>query len=71
MLKEVLEVAQDYFHISDVNLAFSVHEDTGRIKVSVTDKNTGELIREIPPEQVLNLMDKLDEMMGILFDQKA
>ena len=70
-LREVLEVAQSYFQISDVSLDFSVHGGTGRIKVSVTDKNTGELIREIPPEQVLNLMAKLDEMMGILFDQKA
>ena len=70
-LKEVLEIAQSYFQVSDVSLDFSVHGGTGRIKVSVTDKNTGELIREIPPEQVLNLMAKLDEMMGILFDQKA
>jgi len=70
-LKEVLEVARNYFHISDVSLDFSIHGETGRIKVSVTDKETGDLIREIPPEQVLNLMAKLDEMMGILFDQKA
>jgi flagellar protein FlaG len=70
-LKDVLAVAQSHFQISDVGLAFSVHGDTGRIKVSVTDKNTGDLIREIPPEGVLNLMAKLDEMMGILFDEKA
>lgn len=71
LLKEVLEVARNHFEISDVGLDFSVHGGTGRIQVSVTDKQTGELIREIPPEGVLNLMAKLDEMMGILFDQKA
>ena len=70
-LKEVLEVAQNHFQVSNVGLAFSVHGGTGRIKVSVTDKETGELIREIPQEQILNLMAKLDEMMGILFDAKA
>jgi flagellar protein FlaG len=71
LLKEVLGVAQKHLHISDVGLAFSVHADTGHIKVRVTEKDTGELIREIPPEGVLNLMAKIDEMMGILFDEKA
>lgn len=71
LLREVLQVARNHFQITNVGLDFSVHGGTGRIKVSVTDKQTGELIREIPPEGVLNLMAKLDEMMGILFDQKA
>jgi flagellar protein FlaG len=71
LLKDVLEVAQNHLQISDVGLDFSVHGDTGRIKVSVTDRNTGDLIREIPPEQILNLMAKLDEMMGILYDEKV
>jgi flagellar protein FlaG len=71
LLKEVLEVARNHFQILDVGLDFSVHGGTGRIKVSVTDKQTGDVIREIPPEGVLNLMAKLEEMMGILFDQKA
>lgn len=70
-LKDVLEVAANHFQISDVGLDFSVHGKTGRIQVSVTDKESGEVIREIPPEEVLNLMAKLDEMMGILYDEKA
>ena len=71
LLQDVLEVVKQHFHISNVGLNFSVHGDTGRIKVSVTDKETGEMIREIPSEQVLNLMAKLDEMMGIILDEKA
>ncbi len=71
LLKEVLEVAQNHFQVSNVGLDFSVHGDTGRIKVSVTNRDTGDLIREIPPEQVLNLMAKIDEMMGILYDEKV
>ena len=71
ILRDVVKVAQNHFHVSGVSLSFSVHEATGRIKVVVTDKGTGELIREIPPDQVLNLMAKIDEMMGILYDEKA
>jgi len=70
-LKDVLEVAQNHLNVSGVNLAFSVHEDTGIVQVDVTDKETGDIIREIPSEQVLNLMAKIDEMMGIIFDERA
>lgn len=71
LLRDVLEATQNHLDVSGVGLSFSVHEATGLIQVAVTDKETGDLIREIPPEQVLNLMAKIDEMMGILFDEKA
>ncbi len=70
-LQEVLAVAQNHLQVSNVGLDFTVHDDTGRIQVSVTDKETGDVIREIPSDQVLNLMAKLDEMLGILYDEKA
>lgn len=36
-------------------LQFSVDEATGRTVINVRDKETDELIRQIPPEQILNL----------------
>lgn len=70
-LQDVLNVAQNHFQVSGVSLDFSVDDDAGCVKVSVKDKETGKVIREIPPDQALHLMAKLDEMMGILFDVKA
>ncbi|TLS50648.1 flagellar protein FlaG [Paenibacillus antri] len=52
------------------NLQFSVHEQTKRISVKVTDRATGEVIREIPPEKTLDFVAKLWEMAGILVDEK-
>ena len=70
-LQDVLGVVQKHFNVCNIGLDFSVHGETGRIKVSVMDKDTGKVIREVPPGQVLDLIAKIDEMMGILFDQKA
>ena len=55
----------------DVALNFSVHESSGRVVVTVADEDTGEIIREIPSGEFLKLSVKLEEMFGILFDQKA
>ncbi len=71
LLQEVLEVAQENFHLRNIGLKFAVHGGTGRIKVTVLDKETGEMIREVPPQEVLDLVAKIDEMMGILFDHRA
>jgi flagellar protein FlaG len=57
--------------INDVGLQFSVHEDTGQTVVRVVDKDSGKLIRQIPPQELLDLAVKLEDMMGILFDKQV
>ena len=37
--------------------------------VKVVNKETEELIREIPSEEILNLAARLDEMVGMIFDE--
>lgn len=71
LLQEMLDVAQQHFHVREIGLEFVVHEQTGRVKVTVLEKETGEMIREVPPQQVLDLMAKIDEMMGIIYDQRV
>jgi flagellar protein FlaG len=51
-------------------LEISVHEKTHDIMVKVLNKDTGELIREIPPEKTLDLVAKMMEIAGILVDEK-
>ena len=74
-LAEMAEIAVDVQAnlktMHDVALNFSVHASSGRMIVTVADEETGEIIREIPSGEFLNLSVKLDEMFGILFDQKG
>jgi len=65
------ELEQDIEMFHEVGLQFSIHEPTGRTVVKVVNKETDQTIREIPPEELLNLAAKLDEMLGILFDEKV
>ncbi|MEI2283224.1 flagellar protein FlaG [Paenibacillus polysaccharolyticus] len=51
-------------------LEISIHEKTHDIMVKVLNKDTGELIREIPPEKTLDLVAKMMEIAGILVDEK-
>lgn len=49
---------------------FSYHEATKRVSIKVIDKDTKEVIREIPPEKSLKMVEKMWELAGILVDEK-
>lgn len=50
--------------------SFHYHEDTNRISITVKDKESQEVIREIPPEKTLDMIAKVWELAGILVDEK-
>ncbi|MEF2968081.1 flagellar protein FlaG [Paenibacillus sp. M1] len=52
-------------------LEVSVHDKTHAIMVKVLNKDTGEVIREVPPEKTLDLAAKMMEIAGLLIDEKV
>ncbi|MBH5320624.1 flagellar protein FlaG [Paenibacillus sp. GSMTC-2017] len=55
---------------TQTSLEFTIHEQTKMIAVKVLNRESGEVIREIPPEKTLDFVAKLWEMAGILIDEK-
>ena len=50
-------------------IAFSVDEKTDRIVMRVLDANNNEVIREIPPKEVIRLAAQIREMIGMFIDE--
>jgi len=65
------DIQNDLNMITNVDLQFSVHEASGEIMVTVREQSTGEVIREIPPSEILDLAARLGEMVGLLFDRRG
>ncbi|MBU6146286.1 MAG: flagellar protein FlaG [Paenibacillaceae bacterium] len=55
---------------SHTYLEVSVHDATKQLSIRVHDQETGEIIREIPPEKTLDFVAKLWEMAGIFIDKR-
>jgi flagellar protein FlaG len=49
---------------------FGIHEATNRVTIKIVDKDTKEVIKELPPEKTLDMIAKIWEMAGILVDEK-
>ncbi len=54
-----------------VDIDLQVNEETGDVVVSVRNKETEEIIRQIPPEEMIKVRERMMELRGVLYDQKA
>ncbi len=70
-ISRIAETMDSYVQSIQRDLKIQVDEKTGRIIVKVTSKESGKVIREIPPEELLDLAARIEEMTGILFDKKV
>jgi flagellar protein FlaG len=52
-------------------LKFEAHEKTNRIMVKIIDEESGEVISEIPPEKILDMLSSFYEYVGLLIDKKV
>ncbi len=50
---------------------FGIHDATNRVTIKIVDKETKEVIKEIPPEKTLDMIAKAWELAGILVDEKG
>ncbi len=54
----------------NINLRFRIHEGTERIMVQVINRESQEVIREIPPERILNMVAQIQNMLGLFVDAR-
>ncbi len=70
-LEQLVHETKDVLEDINKGIRFSISKDTGDIVVQVINRKTDEVIRQIPPEELLKLRTKLKEICGILFDRKV
>ncbi len=70
-LKEAVDKLNKTAVIFDRSLRFQIHDKTHRTMVSVVDIVQDKVIRQIPNEEVLDLVAKMDDYLGMIFDKKA
>lgn len=65
-LKDATHRLNQFMKITSINLHFSVDSDNSQIVVKVLNKQTGEVIRQIPSEEALKLSKAMDTLQGLI-----
>lgn len=56
--------------LSNSEAIFGIHDATNRVTIKIVDKETKEVIKELPPEKTLDMIAKAWELAGILVDER-
>ncbi|PIW59877.1 flagellar protein FlaG [Shewanella sp. CG12_big_fil_rev_8_21_14_0_65_47_15] len=70
-LAQVATELSDMMSMMRKGLSFKVDENSGQAVVTVLDKDTGDVIRQMPSEEALALAEKLSEVTGLLMKTEA
>jgi flagellar protein FlaG len=69
--KQVTEEIERYLSDMNVSISFEIYDKTGDLIVKMINRDTKEVIRQLPPEDLLRLRQKFEELRGVLFTRKA
>jgi flagellar protein FlaG len=67
-LKKTFERLSRFFK---TEAQFTIERELNMIIIKIKDRDTGEIVRQIPPEVAVKIAKNLQELMGILFDEKV
>ncbi|MEW6263532.1 MAG: flagellar protein FlaG [Thermodesulfobacteriota bacterium] len=61
----------DFAAQHDLSLSFAVDKATGRTIIKIVDAQTEEVVRQLPPEEILRLAASLEKMAGALLNTRV
>lgn len=70
-IERIAEAMDNYVKSVQRELNIRVDHESGKVMVKVLSRDTGEVIREIPPEELLKLASRMEEMAGVLLNRRA
>ncbi len=71
-VKQMVEQMQSHLDSMNVSLQYSFYGiNDEKVAVVVVDRETGEVIREIPTKEMQALQEKMGELVGMIFNDNA
>ncbi len=70
-LKRMVGKMQDQIDSMNVSLQYSTYGDNGeKIAVTIVNKETGQVVREIPAKELQDMYTKMSQLAGMIFNKK-
>lgn len=70
-LNATVEKLNDNMKALDTNVKFGFNDEINIMFVNVMERSTGKMIRKIPTEEAMLLSEKMQEIIGTIFDKKG
>jgi len=68
-IESVTRQIDSFLRSQNHNLNFRVDQGSGKMVVTVTDGETGEVIRQVPGEEALKMAQRIEDLTGLIDEQ--
>ena len=70
--RKIMESIRQNMESLNVTISFSRYGKNGQnIAITILEKDTGKVVREIPPQEMQRLSMKMEELVGMIFNDRA
>ncbi|MER2121793.1 MAG: flagellar protein FlaG [Solibacillus sp.] len=69
-VKEAVNTMNDMLDVNNSTSKFMFHEGLERYYVTVVNRDTEEVVKEIPPKKLLDAFYEMQKMLGMIVDEK-
>jgi flagellar protein FlaG len=71
LAEQIVHQLNDNLKIFNTRIAFSIDDKTKKTIVKIIDEDKNEVIRQVPPDYLLKISQRISELLGIMVDEKA
>ena len=70
-IAKAVDKLNNFLQEDNTTAEYEVHEVFGDVMIKIIDNDTKEVIMEVPPKKILDLVAKMMELAGVLVDKRA
>jgi flagellar protein FlaG len=70
-VKNTVVAFNEVFEQASISVRYRFDENTDDLVITLIDRETDEVLRQVPPDQILKMRQRLEELMGLIFDSTA
>ncbi len=70
-LSKTVDKVKNFVESITTKLTFDYDPESDERIIYVRDQETGKIVRQIPPEEMIKLISSMDEITGILFNRRV
>ncbi|MGG7176596.1 flagellar protein FlaG [Clostridium paraputrificum] len=70
-IQRAVDKLNDFLKGENTYAEYKVHDKFGDVMIKIIDNDTKEIILEVPPKKILDMIANLCEAVGVVLDKKA
>jgi flagellar protein FlaG len=70
-IEQIVSELNNFIQIFNTKIAFEIDKETRKTVLKIIDAQSNEIIRQIPPEELLAISKRISELLGLIINARV